>query len=91
MAENPIQRLLDQRSFPWRESQSALIARFGELADPWFNRERIVFVDNDPPLLPGLLRPLHFEPSGRDDPAMPPLELWGWAWSSRNCTFRNRF
>ena len=83
MAENPIQGLLDQRRFPWRESQAALTERGGELTDPWFNRERIVFVDNDPPLLPGLLRPFHFEPTSRDDPSMPPLQLWGWAWARR--------
>jgi hypothetical protein len=83
VAENPIQRLLDERGFPWRESQAALIARNGEGPDPWFNRDRITFVDSEPPLLPGLLRPLHFEPSGRDDPSLPPLQSLGWAWSSR--------
>jgi hypothetical protein len=90
VSENPIQHLLDERGFPWRESQATLISRAGEGPDPWFNRDRIVFVDSEPPLLPGLLRPLHFEPSSRDNPSMPPLELWGWAWSSRRSWWRSR-
>ena len=90
MAGNAIQQMLDARGFPWRESQAALIARAGVGPDPWFNREKVVFVDSDPSLLPGLLRPLHFERSEFDDPAMPPLLLWGWAWSPRGGWWRSR-
>jgi hypothetical protein len=89
MAGNPIQRLLDDRRFPWRASHAELIARHGERPDPWFNRARIVLVDETPPV-PGLLRPLHFEPAARDDPAMPPLLLWGWAWARRKPWLRSR-
>jgi hypothetical protein len=90
VAGNPIQQMLDARGFPWRESQAALIERSGVGPDSWFNRDAVVFVDSDPPPIPGLLRPLHFEPAKDCDPKMPPLRLWGWAWTRKGSWWRSR-
>ena len=90
VAENPIQRLLDERHFPWRETQASLIERYGVGRDPWFEREEIVLVDNEAPLVPALLRPLHFARRPIDNPFMPPLRLRGWAWARRGRWWRSR-
>jgi hypothetical protein len=82
--ENPIQRLLSNRQVPWQESQAALIARHGIGPDPWWDGPPVVSIEIDPPPLPGLLRPLRFEPGTRHDPTLPPLLLSGWAWASRS-------
>lgn len=88
--ENPIQRLLDERAIPWRESQSDLIARHGIAPDPWWGGPPIVAVDVRPPPLPGLLRPLRFAPLANSDPALPPLQFAGWSWASRGALLRGR-
>jgi hypothetical protein len=88
--ENPIQRLLDERQVPWRESQSDLIVRHGISPDPWWNGPSIVAVDIDPPPLPGLLRPIQFAPRENCDPALPPLQFSGWSWASRGKWFGSR-
>jgi hypothetical protein len=84
---NPIQRLLDERHIPWRESQSDLIARYGISPDPWWGGPSIVAVELSPPPLPGLLRPIQFAPRANCDPALPPLQFAGWSWADRGKWF----
>jgi hypothetical protein len=90
IAGNRIQRLLDARDFPWRESQADLIARHFIVDDPWYGRHRIVLVDREPPLFAGLLRPVHFEADPDSDPSMPPLRLTGWLWAGRKGLLQSR-
>lgn len=84
MTGNPIQRLLDDRHIPWRESIGSLVARHGAGPDPWFeNRRDVVLATMEPPPFPGLLRPLAFDTQPHFDPAMPPLGFSGYIWSGK--------
>ena len=90
LPQNPVQRLLEERGVPWRESQTDLIARYGTRPDPWWGSTTIVPLELDPPPLPGLLRPLQFAPRANCDPALPPLQFSGWPWASRGNWLRSR-
>ncbi len=90
MPLNPIQRLLDDRRMPWRESQSDLIVRYGISPDPWWGGPPIVVVELSPPPLPGLLRPIRFAPRANCDPGLPPLQFSGWSWADRGNWFGSR-
>lgn len=90
MSDNPIQRLLDDRGVPWRESEAALAERFGVGHDPLTGRRGVVLVETHQPFLPKLIRPLSFGVSAPGGRSVPPARFEGSAFDRTGLWWRSR-
>jgi hypothetical protein len=80
-AANAILVLLDSASIPWTASRTELMDRHGVQRDPWYDDD-IVLLDAAQPLVPGLMRPIGFNPDPRFAPDLPPITLSGYVHQS---------
>ncbi|WP_293676268.1 hypothetical protein [uncultured Phenylobacterium sp.] len=72
----PIHAWLDAAGFPWRASRAELARRYGVAPDPAYGGD-YVKVPTEPPLLPGLFRPLAAHWRDEISTRLPAIEFHG--------------